>query len=51
MILKDNTKIPLDQFINKVLYDKSKGYYMNKNPIGYRGDFIVPLPKLKIIKN
>ena len=40
MFLKINKKIPLDKFINKVLYDKNKGYYMNKNPIGRKGDFI-----------
>ena len=40
MILKNNQKIPLDKFINKVLYDNSKGYYMNKNPFGSKGDFI-----------
>ena len=40
MFLKNNSSIPLDRFINKVLYDKKKGYYMNKNPIGYQGDFI-----------
>ena len=39
MFLKNNSKIPLDKFINKVLYDKSKGYYMNSNPIGLKGDF------------
>ena len=39
MFLKNNNKIPLDKFINKVLYDKSKGYYMNSNPIGLKGDF------------
>ena len=40
MFLKNNSLIPLDRFINKVLYDKKNGYYMNKNPIGYQGDFI-----------
>ena len=40
MILKSDSKIPLDRFINKVLYDKDKGYYMNSNPIGAKGDFI-----------
>ena len=40
MILKNNSYICLDKFINKTLYDKSKGYYMNKNPIGREGDFI-----------
>ena len=32
MILKKNHKIPLDEFIDYCLYDKKKGYYMNKNP-------------------
>ena len=40
MILKNNSKISLDKFIDKALYDKSKGYYINKNPIGKEGDFI-----------
>ena len=48
MILKNNKKIPLDKFINKVLYDKTKGYYMNKNPIGYEGDFITS-PNISIM--
>ena len=40
MILKNNIKISLDKFIDKALYNKSKGYYSNKNPIGLLGDFI-----------
>ncbi len=40
MMLKNNSKIPLDKFIDKALYDKSKGYYTNKNPFGHQGDFI-----------
>ena len=40
MILKDKSKITLDKFINRALYDKSKGYYIKKNPIGKKGDFI-----------
>ncbi len=48
MILKDNTKIPLDKFIDKVLYDKKKGYYMKKNPIGNSGDFITS-PSISIM--
>ena len=40
MLLKNNSKIPLDRFINEVLYNKKDGYYMNKNPIGHKGDFI-----------
>ena len=51
MLLKNNNKIPLDRFINKVLYEKNNGYYMKKSPIGYKGDFITTLPKLKILKN
>ncbi len=32
--------IPIDQFIDKSLYDKTFGYYMKKNPFGVKGDFI-----------
>ena len=32
--------IPLDKFIEHSLYDKKKGYDINKNPIGENGDFI-----------
>jgi len=48
MFLKNNSKIPLDKFINKVLYDKKKGYYMNNNPIGHKGDFITS-PNISIV--
>jgi len=48
MFLKINNKIPLDKFIDKVLYDKTKGYYMSKNPIGYKGDFITA-PNISIM--
>ena len=40
MNLKNNKILPLDKFIDEVLYNKTKGYYMNKNPIGQKGDFI-----------
>jgi len=40
--------ISLDKFINKILYDKKKGYYMNKNPIGKKGDFITS-PNISIL--
>jgi len=40
--------IPLDKFIEHSLYDKKKGYYINKNPIGENGDFI-PLHKYLFI--
>jgi len=40
MIIKNNFEISLDKFINFALYDKKKGYYMQKNPFGQKGDFI-----------
>ena len=40
--------ISLDKFVNKVLYDKKNGYYMNKNPIGEKGDFITA-PNVSIL--
>ena len=48
MILKSNSKISLDKFIDKALYDKSKGYYIKKNPIGKKGDFITS-PNISIM--
>ena len=32
--------LPLDLFLEKVLYDKNFGYYQKKNPFGKKGDFI-----------
>ena len=32
--------MPLDAFLDKVLYDKDFGYYQKKNPFGLKGDFI-----------
>tara|TARA_B100000029_G_scaffold141828_1_gene137045 strand:- start:865 stop:1908 length:1044 start_codon:yes stop_codon:yes gene_type:complete len=48
MFLKNNSKIPLDKFINKALYDTNNGYYMNKNPIGHKGDFMTS-PNISIL--
>ena len=48
MILKNKDKITLDKFISRALYDKSKGYYMKKNPIGKKGDFITA-PNISIM--
>ena len=48
MILKNNNKIPLDKFIDKALYNKKNGYYMNKNPFGNNGDFITS-PNISIM--
>ncbi len=39
MNFRKNNKIPLDKFIDICLYDKKKGYYINKNPFGQNGDF------------
>ena len=32
--------MPLDSFLDKVLYDRDFGYYQKKNPFGEKGDFI-----------
>ena len=32
--------IPLDLFLDKVLYHKDLGYYQQKNPFGKKGDFV-----------
>ena len=38
--MKFSKIIPVDKFINRALYDKKKGYYMQKSPFGQKGDFI-----------
>ena len=40
MKIDRSTSLPLDEFIEKALYDKNSGYYMKKNPFGKEGDFI-----------
>tara|TARA_A100000164_G_scaffold225173_1_gene199584 strand:- start:1611 stop:2705 length:1095 start_codon:yes stop_codon:yes gene_type:complete len=32
--------MPLDSFLDKVLYHRNFGYYQNKNPFGEKGDFV-----------
>ena len=32
--------LPIDECIEKVLYDQKSGYYTNKDPFGENGDFI-----------
>ena len=32
--------LPVDNFIENVLFDKKKGYYSSKIPFGYKGDFL-----------
>ncbi len=38
--LEKKYKFSLNKFIEFSLYDKKFGYYMNKNPLGKKGDFI-----------
>ena len=45
MKINKTTNLPLDKFINRSLYDKNTGYYIKKNPIGKKGDFITA-PKI-----
>ena len=33
-------RLPIDKFIEQALYDKKKGYYMQKIPFGKKGDYI-----------
>ena len=36
----EKRSVPLDAFLDKVLYDKDFGYYQKKNPFGEKGDFV-----------
>ncbi len=36
----NHKKFPIDKFFEKVLYHKDFGYYIKKNPIGKKADFI-----------
>ncbi len=47
MIIKKNF-IPLDEFINKALYNPKNGFYMKKNPFGKNGDYITS-PNISIL--
>ena len=38
--IKFNKKIPIDEFLEKVLYEPSFGYYNKRIPFGNKGDFI-----------
>ena len=37
---QESKSVPLDLFLDKVLYHKDLGYYQKKNPFGKKGDFI-----------
>ena len=39
-IFKKTKSLPLDLFLEKVLYDNDFGYYQKKNPFGKKGDFV-----------
>ena len=39
-IFKKNKTLAVDEFVDKVLYDRKFGYYSKKNPFGNKGDFI-----------
>ncbi len=39
-IFNFNKPVPVDEFIEKILYEPKKGYYAKKIPFGSRGDFI-----------
>ena len=39
IFFKDKS-IPIDLFLDKILYHKKLGYYQKKNPFGKRGDFV-----------
>ena len=45
---KKNNLFTLDKFIDESLYNKKFGYYMKKNPIGKKGDFITA-PNISIL--
>jgi NADH dehydrogenase [ubiquinone] 1 alpha subcomplex assembly factor 7 len=48
MIIKKDSVLSLDQFIDESLYNKKLGYYMRVNPFGEKGDFITA-PNISIL--
>ena len=48
MKISKNKLISLDKFIDKALYSKKIGYYMNRDPFGKNGDFITA-PNISIL--
>ena len=47
-IFSKNKSMALDLYLEKVLYDKSFGYYQNKNPFGLKGDYVTA-PNISIL--
>ena len=37
---KNSKILPIDMFLQNVLYDNNYGYYTSKQPFGKNGDFI-----------
>ena len=48
MKIRKNKLISLDKFIDRALYSKKIGYYMNRDPFGKNGDFITA-PNISIL--
>ena len=48
MIIKKDSVLSLDKFINESLYNKKLGYYMKSNPFGEKGDFITS-PNISVL--
>jgi len=48
MIIKKNTLLCIDKYIEEALYNKKFGYYMNKDPFGEKGDFTTS-PNISIL--
>ena len=46
--MKLNKLVSVEKYIQQSLYDKESGYYLKKNPIGTKGDFITS-PKISFI--
>ena len=38
--IKSKSPVPVDEFIEKILYEPKGGYYTSKDPFGKKGDFI-----------
>ena len=47
---KKSKAVPIDKFLENVLYDEQDGYYSKKNPFGKDGDFITA-PQISILFN
>ena len=46
--IKENGHVSVDRFMEIALFDKDKGYYIKKNPIGVESDFITS-PEISVL--